>query len=146
MIETILTFEASEEEFVLEEEKNTPDGLVLKELPKDLKYAFLGKNDTKPVIISSELGKDMEIKMLRVLEKIFEAFAWSIDDIKGISPSICLHKILMEKEHVPSIEHQRRLNPVMKEVVKKEVLKWLQAGFIYAISDSPWVSHVQEEV
>ena len=146
MIETILTFEASEEEFVLEEEKKTPDGLVLKELPKDLKYAFLGKNDTKSVIISSELDKDMEIKMLRVLEKIFEAFAWSIDDIKGISPSICLHKILMEKEHVPSIEHQRRLNPVMKEVVKKEVLKWLQDGFIYAISDNPWVSHVQEEV
>ena len=43
----------------------------------------------------------------------------------------------------PSVEHQRRLNPVMKEVVRKEVLKWLNTGFIYAISDSPWVSPVQ---
>ena len=65
---------------------------------------------------------------------------WNIEDIKGISPSICMHKILMEEGHTPSIEHQRRLNPAMKEVVKKEALKWLQAGFIYAIFDSPWVS------
>ena len=49
----------------------------------------------------------------------------------------------MEEGHIPYIEHQKRLNPVMKEVVKKEVLKWLQAGFIYAISNSPWVSPIQ---
>ena len=72
-----------------------------------------------------------------------EAFAWNIENIKGISPSICMHKILMEEGHTPSIEHQRWLNPSMKEVVKKVVLMWLQAGFIYAISDSPWVSLVQ---
>ena len=55
--------------------------------------------------------------------------------MKGISPSILMHKILLE-------EHQRRLNPIMKEVVIKEVPKWLNAGFIYAISNSPWVSPV----
>ena len=49
----------------------------------------------------------------------------------------------MEDEYKPSVEHQRRLNPAMKEVVKKEVLKWLNAGFIYTISDSSWVSPVQ---
>ena len=53
-----------------------------------------------------------------------------------------MHKILLEENAKPSVEHQRRLNPVMKEVVRKEVLKWLNAGFIYAISDSPWVSTV----
>ena len=89
------------------------------------------------MIISSELDNDMEIKLLNVLGKNLEAFAWSIKDIKGISPSICMHKILMEEEHVPSIENQRQLNPAMKEGMKKEVLKWLKAGFIYAISDSP---------
>ena len=78
-----------------------------------------------------------------MLERNLKAFAWAIEDIKGISSSICMHKILMEEDHAPSIEHQRRLNPAMKEVVKKEVLKWLQAGFIYAISDSHWVSPVQ---
>ena len=51
-----------------------------------------------------------------------------------------MHKILIEENAKTSIEYQRRMNPVMKEVVKKEVLKWLNAGFIYAISDSPWVS------
>ena len=53
-----------------------------------------------------------------------------------------MHKILMEENAKTSIEHQRRLNLVMKEVVKKEVLKWLNAGFIYAISYSPWVSPI----
>ena len=54
-----------------------------------------------------------------------------------------MHKIILEDNAKTSIEHQIRLNPVMKEVVRKEVLKWLNAGFIYAISDSPWVSPVQ---
>ena len=98
---------------------------MLKELLKGLKNAFLGCNDTKPVIISSKLDNDMEVKLLGVLEKNLEAFAWSIEDIKGISPSICMHKILMEEDYAPSIKHQRWLNPEMKEVVKKEVLKWL---------------------
>ena len=63
-------------------------------------------------------------------------------DLKGISPSICMHKILLEENARTSIEHQRRLNPVMKEVVRKEVLKGLNAGFIYAISNSPWVNPI----
>ena len=53
-----------------------------------------------------------------------------------------MHKILLEENAKTSIEHQRRMNPVMKEVVRKEVLKWLNPGFLYAISDSPWVSPV----
>ena len=80
--------------------------------------------------------------MLDTLKKYKEAIAWSIEDLKGISPSVCMHKILLEENARSSIEHQRRLNPVIKEVVRKEVLKWLNAGFIYAISDSPWVSPI----
>ena len=53
-----------------------------------------------------------------------------------------MHKILLNDDAKTSIEHQRRLNPMMKDVVRKEVLKWLNAGFIYAISDNPWVSPV----
>ena len=83
-----------------------------------------------------------EQKLLVILRKYKEVIAWSIEDLKGISPSICMHKILLEDNAKTSIEHQRRLNPVMKEVVRKEVLKWLNAGFIYAISDSSWVSPV----
>ena len=71
------------------------------------------------------------------------ALGWSIADIKGISPSTCMHKILMEENCKPTVEHQRRLNPNMKEVVRAEVLKLLDAGIIYPISDSPWVSPVQ---
>ena len=53
-----------------------------------------------------------------------------------------MHKIMLEDNSKTSIEHQRRLNPVMKDVVRKEVLKWLNAGFIYTILDNPWVSLV----
>ena len=53
-----------------------------------------------------------------------------------------MHKILLEENAKPSIKHQKMMNPVMKEVVRKEVLKWLNAGFISAISDSPWVSPI----
>ena len=96
----------------------------------------------KPVIISAALTKAEENKLLTILRKYKEAIAWSIEDLEGISPSICMHKILLEDNAKTSIEHQRRLNPVIKEVVRKEVLKWLNAGFIYAISDSSWVSPV----
>ena len=78
--------------------------------------------------------------MLEILRKYKEAIAWLIKDLKGISPSISMHKIPLNDNAKTSIEHQRRLNPVMKEVVKKEVLKWLNASFVYAISDSSWVS------
>ncbi|GJW10017.1 reverse transcriptase domain-containing protein [Tanacetum coccineum] len=71
------------------------------------------------------------------------AIAWSIANIKGIDSSLYTHKILMEDEFKPSIQSQRRVNPNIKEVVKKEVIKLLDAGLIYPISDSPWVSLVQ---
>ena len=64
-------------------------------------------------------------------------------DIKGISPTLCMHKILLEENSKNSIEGQRWLNPIMKEVLKKEIIKWLDAGFIYPIFDSVWVSPVQ---
>ena len=83
-----------------------------------------------------------EQKLLAIMRKYKEAIAWSIEDLKVINPSIFMHKIFLDDNAKTSIEHQRRLNPVMKEVVRKEVLKWLNAGFIYAITDSSWVSPV----
>ena len=123
-------------------QETSVEGLVLKELPSHLKYAYLELPRSKPVIISARLCYAEEQKLLEILKKYQESTAWSIDELKGISPSICMHKILLEEKAKPSVEHQKRLNPVMKEVVRKEVLKWLNAGFIYAISDSPWVSPV----
>ena len=107
-----------------------------------LKYAFLQPKKGKSVIISAGLTRLEKQKLLETLRKYKEAIAWSIEDLKGINPSICMHKILLEENARTSVEHQRRLNLVMKEVVRKEVLKWLNAGFIYAISDSPWVSPI----
>ncbi|KAL2228949.1 UNVERIFIED_CONTAM: Retrovirus-related Pol polyprotein from transposon 17.6 [Sesamum indicum] len=117
--------------------------LELKELPKHLKYAFLGENDTLPVIISSKLSSLEEEKLIHVLREFREAIGWTIADIKGLSPSTCMHRILLEEGAKPSREAQRRLNPPMMEVVKKEILKLLDAGIIFPISDSEWISPTQ---
>ncbi|XP_027157534.1 uncharacterized protein LOC113759168, partial [Coffea eugenioides] len=115
----------------------------LKQLPDNLKYAFLGDGDTLPVIISSKLTALEEEKLIRVLKDHKEAIGWTVADIKGLSPATCMHRILLEDGAKPSREAQRRLNPPMMEVVKKEVLKLLDTGIIYPISDSKWVSPVQ---
>ena len=64
-------------------------------------------------------------------------------DIKGINPSIGMHKILQEYCYSNSVEQQKRLNLIMKEIVKKEIIKWIDTGIIYPISDKSWVSPVQ---
>ncbi|RDX65498.1 hypothetical protein CR513_55839, partial [Mucuna pruriens] len=67
---------------------------------------------------------------------------WELSDLPGINPSICTHRILMEEEVKPIRQQQRRLNPTLLDVVKKEVTKLLAAGIIYPISNSQWVSLV----
>ena len=78
-----------------------------------------------------------------MLRKDRGAIGYSIDDMKGISPSFCMHRILLDDEHRPSRQPQCQLNPNMQEVVKKEVVKLLDAGIIYPILNSDWVSPVQ---
>jgi len=77
---------------------------------------------------------------LEVLKENQGAIGWHISDLKGISPTYCMHKIMLEKHYKPIAQPQRRLNPTLKEVVRKEVLKLLEAGMIYPISDSSWVN------
>ena len=120
-----------------------PPKMEQKPLPSHLKYAYVGVESTLPVIISASLSALEEEKLLRVLREHKHALGWSLADLKGIRPSMCMHRILLEDGHKPSVEAQRRLNPTMKEVVRKEVLKWLDTGVIYPISDSAWVSPVQ---
>jgi hypothetical protein len=109
----------------------------------DLKYAFLDEGGGKPVIINSSLSFIQEAQLLEVFRANEGAIVWALTDLKGISPSFCIHKILMEEDFKPVAQPQRRLNPTMKEVVRKEVLKLFEAGMIYPISDSEWVSPVQ---
>ncbi|WKA10697.1 hypothetical protein VitviT2T_028257 [Vitis vinifera] len=114
--------------------KKEPPKLELKLLPSHLRFAFLKDSSFYPIIISSSLNDLEEEKLLRVLREHKKTIGWTIDDIKGISPSICMHKILFEESYKPTVQPQRRLNPSMQEVVKKEVVKLLDADYI-----SKWV-------
>ncbi|KAL4340421.1 hypothetical protein GQ457_08G032480 [Hibiscus cannabinus] len=120
-----------------------PPVLELKPLTEQLKYVYLGKDDTLPIIISSKLQHEQEKQLINMLARHKKAIGWTIANLKGISPAICSHKILLEEGHNNSIEAQRRLNTAMKQVVMKEIIKWLDDGIIFPISDSAWVSLVQ---
>ena len=78
-----------------------------------------------------------------ILGKNKQAIGWKITDLKGISPLVYTHHIYLKEEAKPIRQPQRRLNPHIQEVVREEVLKLLQAGIIYPISDSTWVSPTQ---
>nr|GEU73234.1 hypothetical protein [Tanacetum cinerariifolium] len=80
--------------------------------------------------------------LITVLKSHKRAIAWKLSDIKGIDPEFCTHKILMEDDFKPAVQHQRRVNPKIHDVIKNEVFKLLDDGLIYSISDSPWVSLV----
>ena len=108
-----------------------PPKLDLKPLPQYLRYTFLGEDQALPMIISFKLNKEQEDFLIEMLRRRIKAISWQISDIRGLSPSYYMHKILMEDEHKPTIERQRRLNPNIQKVMKKEVVKLLDAGIIY---------------
>nr|GEX51713.1 hypothetical protein [Tanacetum cinerariifolium] len=114
----------------------------LKELPPHLEYAFLGENNKWPFIIAKDLSVDEKTPLIKVLKSRKQAIAWKLTDIKGIDPEFHSHKILLEEDYEPKVQSQRRVNPKIHDVIKKEVEKLLDAGLIYLISNSPWVSPV----
>ena len=122
LIETVLNLSEKNEEDVkssemkVQEAKKNSEGLILKELSKHVKYAFLGEEKSQPLIIATDLTSEKEKKLVETLKKYKEVIAWSMENLKGIIPSICMHEILMEENAKPSIEHQKRINPLMKEV------------------------------
>ncbi|GJV74255.1 reverse transcriptase domain-containing protein [Tanacetum coccineum] len=119
-----------------------PPEVELKDLPPHLEYAFLEDNNKLPVIIAKDLSVDEKTALIKVLKSRKRSIAWKLFDIKDINPKFCSHKILIEEDYEPAIQHQRRVNLKIHDVIKKEVEKLLNAGLIYPISDSPWVSLV----
>ncbi|GJX33839.1 reverse transcriptase domain-containing protein [Tanacetum coccineum] len=119
-----------------------PPEVELKDLPPHLEYVFLEDNNKLPVIIAKDLSVDEKTALTKVLKSRKRAITWKLSDIKGINPEFCSHKILMEEDYEPVVQHQRRVNPKIHDVIKKEVEKLLDTGLIYPISDSPWVSPV----
>nr|GEV23974.1 reverse transcriptase domain-containing protein [Tanacetum cinerariifolium] len=119
-----------------------PPEVELKDLPPYLEYAFLEGDDKLSVTIAKDLSVEEKTALITILKSHKRAIAWKPSDIKGIDLEFCTHKILMEEDFEPVVQHQRRVNPKIHDIIKNEVLKLLDAGLIYLISDSPWVSPV----
>ena len=117
--------------------------LELKQLLRGLKYAFFISGDTFLVIITSELTMEQEDGLIMLVKKYKVAIGWTMVDIKGISPLICTHKNDIENYSKATGDQQHRLNTTMKEVVKNEILKLLDAGITYPIADDKRVSLMQ---
>ena len=98
----------------------------LKPLPNNLKYVNPDEKKIYPVIISANLSKHEEERLLKTLKKHRAAIGYTLDDLKGISPTLCHNKIKTDLDSKPVADNQRRLNPKMKEVVRKEILNGLQ--------------------
>ncbi|GJW84492.1 reverse transcriptase domain-containing protein [Tanacetum coccineum] len=134
-------FDPKEDLLTLERLLNSDPSSTL--LPEEQRFEELKTGTDKlPVIIAKDLKDEDKTALLKVLRSHKRAIAWKILDIKGIDPKFCTHKILMEDNVKPTVQHQRRVNPKIHEVIKKEVIKLLDTGLIYPISDSPWVSPV----
>nr|GEV74725.1 reverse transcriptase domain-containing protein [Tanacetum cinerariifolium] len=119
-----------------------PLDVELKDLPPHLEYAFLEGDDKLPVIMAKDLSVEEKTALITVLKSHKRAIAWRLSDIKGIDLESCTHEILMEEDFEPAVQHQRSVNPKIHDVIKQEVIKLLDDGLIYPISDSPWVSPV----
>ncbi|GJU14232.1 reverse transcriptase domain-containing protein [Tanacetum coccineum] len=119
-----------------------PTDLELKPLPDNLEYVFLEEPSFLPVIIPSQLSKEKKNRLISVLKKHKQAFAWKTTDIPGICPLFCKHKIQLLDDKKPVVQKQRRLKPNKQEVIKKEIMKLLDTDIIYLIADSPWVSPI----
>ncbi|XP_070010792.1 uncharacterized protein [Nicotiana sylvestris] len=113
-----------------------PPTLELKSSPLHIRYEFLGPCSTLPVILSSCLTNVQVDSTLAVLQKRKKAIGWTLADIRDINPAFCMHKINLEEGSKPSVEHQRRKNEAIQEVVKKEIIKWLDTGVVYPIFNS----------
>nr|GFA04923.1 reverse transcriptase domain-containing protein [Tanacetum cinerariifolium] len=100
-------------------EEDEPPKVELKELPPHLEYAFLGNNGEGPVIIAKYLSPNEKTDLINVLKTWKKAIAWKLTDIKGIDPEFCSHKILLEEEHSSKVQSQRRVNPKIQDVIKK---------------------------
>ncbi|XP_070034356.1 uncharacterized protein [Nicotiana tomentosiformis] len=139
--EALETEEQVVDEDEIKEEASKPN-VELKVLPTHLKYVFLETNNI-PVIISTDLTGTHEQKQVELLSKHKKAIDWSIDDIHGISPAICMHKIHLEENSKAVVQPQRKLKTTLEEVVHKEIIKLLDAGVMFPIYESQWTSPVQ---
>ncbi|GJS29719.1 reverse transcriptase domain-containing protein [Tanacetum coccineum] len=119
-----------------------PPEVELKDLTPHLEYAFLEGDDKLPVIIAKDLSVEEKAALIKVLKSHKRAITWKLSDIKGINLEFCTHKIFMEEDYKLAVQHQRQVNPKIHDIIKKDVEKLLDAGLIYPISDSPWVSLV----
>nr|GEZ33926.1 hypothetical protein [Tanacetum cinerariifolium] len=94
------------------------------------------------VTIAKDLSDEEKTALIKVLKSHKRAITWKLSDIKCINPEFCTHNIIIEEDFKPEVQHQRMVNPKIHDVIKTEVEKLLDAGLIYPISDSPWVSPV----
>nr|GEX83409.1 reverse transcriptase domain-containing protein [Tanacetum cinerariifolium] len=97
-----------------------PLEVELKDLPPHLEYAFLEGDNKLPVIIAKELGDKEKATLIKVLKSHKRAIAWKLSDIQGINPEFCTHEILMEEDYKSAVQHQRRVNPKIHDIIKKE--------------------------
>nr|GEV73993.1 hypothetical protein [Tanacetum cinerariifolium] len=122
-----------------------PPEVELKDLPPHLEYTFLEDDNQLPVIISTELGDEEKAALIKVLKSHKRAIAWKLSDIQGINSEFCTHKILIEEDYKLAVQHQRRVNPKIHNVIKKEVEKLLDVSPVHCVPKKGGFTVVKNE-
>nr|GEX83447.1 hypothetical protein [Tanacetum cinerariifolium] len=122
-----------------------PPVVELKDLPPHLEYAFLEGDDKLPIIIAKDLKDEENTVLIKVLKSHKQALAWQLSDIKGINPEFYTHKILIEDDFKPAVQHQRRVNLKIHEVIKKETMEVFMDDFsVFGNSFRTYLSYLDK--
>ncbi|XP_038885966.1 uncharacterized protein LOC120076269 [Benincasa hispida] len=140
------------DDIVLHDGDNNSDVLIaplqgteLKALPSHLKYVYLGEENTLPVILSRELTLAQEESLVETPKTYKEAIGWTLDDLKGVSPSLCIYRITLEEGAKPTVQPLIRLNLNLKDVILKEIIKFNEVEIIYLVPDRKWLNEVTKK-
>nr|GEV49513.1 reverse transcriptase domain-containing protein [Tanacetum cinerariifolium] len=129
-----------------------PPVVELKDLPPHLEYAFLEGSDKLPVIIAKDLKAEEKTALIKVLKSQKQALAWQLYDIKGIDSKFCTHKILIEDDFKPAVEHQRRVNPksmrymmaIFHDMIEKTMEVFMDDFSVFGNSFKTCLSHLDK--
>eukprot|EP00253_Pinus_taeda_P024747 PITA_24747 len=127
------------EELVEETQANPVVDLCVADLTS-LRVKNVEFSPERTLNINSSLPTSQEKELCNLLENHLDAFAWSYKEMKGVHPSVCTHHIYIKEDCKSVRQRQRRMNTALKDIAKEKLQKLLDAGFIYPIFDSEWVS------
>lgn len=92
--------------------------------------------------IGTQLERQVEEEIMKVVLKTSDLFAWSTADMPGVDPSIICHKLALCSDAKYVSQKKRKMGEERIRVVEEETKRLVEAGFIREIKYSTWLANV----